>query len=377
MDNSMLKDLLEELDTGDFDMDLTGYTEDAVEDLMTQFHVDDEESIEDDFDVAKALAGIIQSRVSEGEVWALGSHRLICGDLTKQETWERLFGGQKADLIVTSPPYNVGIKYASYKDKRAKDDYLGMVAAVGEMMFKYLAPGRYVAWNIGVSPDSYPHYHVVVLEGCGFEFYRQIVWEKAGVPYPIFPSTLKARKARHYKPNYKHEVIYLLEAPADEVNLPLVECPVCNGAGHVMGHVAPVTHEVLVLLEKGKVELGGRIKPSKKYANDVWHIVQNSATADLPTLGTKSSGLEKRGKKSHLIKAHPAAFQVELPRAVMLFLSNEGEIVCDPFMGAGATLIAAEKMGRVAYGIELDPIYCELTMQRWEELTSQKAARIG
>jgi len=376
MDNTMLKDVLEELDTGAFDMDLTGFAEDALEDLMTQFHVQDEDDVEDDFDVAKALAEIAKPRISEGEVWTLGRHRLMCGDSTKRDTWERLFGGQKADLIVTSPPYNVGIKYASYKDKQAKDEYLGMIAAVGELMFQHLRSGRYVAWNVGVSPDSYPHYHVVVLEGCGFEFYRQIVWEKAGVPYPIFPSTLRARRARHYKPNYKHEVIYLLEAPADEVSLPLVECPVCDGTGHVMGHVAPVTHEMLVLFEKGKAELGGRIKPSRKYANDIWHIVQSAATTDLPTLGTKSSGLEKKGKKSHMLKAHPAAFPVELPRAVMLFLSNEGEIVCDPFMGAGATLIAAEKMGRIAYGIELDPIYCELTMQRWETLTGQKAVKL-
>ncbi len=107
-----------------------------------------------------------------------------------------------------------------------------------------------------------------------------------------------------------------------------------------------------------------------------WHIVQSAATTDLPTLGTKSSGLEQKGKKSHMLKAHPAAFPVELPRAVMLFLSNEGEIVCDPFMGAGATLIAAEKMGRIAYGIELDQIYCELTTQRWEALTGQKAVKL-
>lgn len=212
MDSTMLKDVLEELDTGAFDMELTGFTEDALEDLMTQFHVEDEDDMADDFDVAKALAEIAKPRISEGEVWTLGRHKLMCGDSTKRDTWERLFGGQKADLIVTSPPYNTGIKYASYKDKRAKDDYLGMIAAVGELMFQYLRPGRYVAWNVGVFPDSYPHYHVVVLEGCGFKFYRQIVWEKAGVPYPIFPSTLKTRRARHYKPNYKHEVISLYDA---------------------------------------------------------------------------------------------------------------------------------------------------------------------
>jgi len=143
----------------------------------------------------------------------------------------------------------------------------------------------------------------------------------------------------------------------------------------VMGHVAPVTHEMLVLLEKGKVELGDKIKPARKYASDVWHIMQAAATTDLPTVGNRSTGLERDGKTTHRVKAHPAAFPVELPRAVMTFLSAQGEIVCDPFMGSGATLIAAEKMGRVSFGIELDPIYCELMMQRWEALTGQKAVK--
>jgi len=374
MDNTALKDLLQELDTGAFDMELTGFTDEELEDLMTQVHVEDDDK--EDFDPAKALAEIVNPRITPGEVWQLGRHRLVCGDSTRQDVWARLFGDNRADLVVTSPPYNVGIKYASYHDKQAKDDYLGMIAAVGELIVRYLNKGRFVAWNVGVSPESYPHYHVVTLEGCGLEFYRQIVWEKTGVPYPIFPSSLKAKRVRHYKPNYKHEVIYLFQAPGDPERLPEQECPFCGGQGRVEGYELIPGHQMLVLLRRGKEQLGDKNRPSRQYAHDIWHIAQSQATVDLPTLGTKSTGLEKNGKTSHMVKAHPAAYPVELPKAVMSLLTGEGEIVCDPFMGAGATLVAAEKLGRVAYGIEIDPIYCELTMQRWEALTGQKAVRV-
>lgn len=374
-DNEKLKDILEELDTGDFDVEMTGFTETEIEDLMTRFNVDDGGE-EDKFDLAKALQEMVQPRIKPGEVWQLGVHRLICGDSTDLEIWNHLLGGSKVDLVVTSPPYNVGIKYANYKDKQARNDYLDFIRNVGKNITTKLAQGRFVVWNIGVSPESYPHYHVVVLEECGLQFYRQIVWEKAGVPYPIFPSTLKERKARHYKPNYKHEMIYVLRQDiGEEANIPMVECPVCDGSGYVQGMVSPVTHEMMVLMTSGEPEKGGKIKPAKKYANDIWHIMQASATTDLPTLGLEKTRLRKGGKKSHMVKAHPAVFPVELPKAVMTFLTTEGEVVVDPFCGAGSTIIAAEQMGRVGYGIELDPIYCELAMIRWEAATGQKAVR--
>ncbi|MCR4399115.1 MAG: DNA modification methylase [Firmicutes bacterium] len=374
-DYPKLKDLLLELDTGALDMEVTGFSEDEIEDLMTRYHVEDNGEPEK-FDPVKALQEIVKPRIEPGETWGLGTHRLICGDSTDPAIWDCLLKGGKVDLVVTSPPYNVSIKYATYRDKRARDDYLNLIRSVARNVVAHLRPGRFVAWNIGVSPETYPHHHVVVLEESGLEFYRQIVWEKAGVPYPIFPSTLKARKARHYKPNYKHEVIYVLRQPDEETDLPVIECPVCEGSGHTQGMVNPITHEMLVLMTWGEPEHGGKIKPLRKYANDVWRIMQATATSDLPTLGTKSSGLEKDGKKSHMVKAHPAAFPVELPKAVMTFLTAEGEAVLDPFCEAGATIIAAEQMKRVAYGIEVDPIYCELVIQRWEAATGRKAVRL-
>jgi len=367
-DNSKLKDILEELELNIDDVTITGFDEQEVEDLLDQF-ADGSDEDEEKFDLVKALQEIIEPRVKLGEVWQLGDHHLICGDSTDKKTWERLLGDTKVDLVVTSPPYNMGIKYASYKDRKARDEYLEFIRKIGKNMVEFLAPGRFVAWNVGVAPESYPHYHVVILEECGLEFYRQIVWEKVGIPHPLFHNTMRTKKARHYKPNFKHEMIYVLRRNEDEDdNLPLIECPVCDGSGQVQGMVNPITHDVLLLMTWGKLEKGGKIKPTKKYANDVWQIMQTLATKDIPTI--------VKNKDGDTVKAHPAVFPIELPKAVMTFLTAEEETVLDPFSGAGSTIIAAEQIGRVAYGIEIDPLYAELSIRRWEQFTGQKAAKI-
>lgn len=99
-----LKDLLEELDTGAFDMDATGFLGNEIEDLMTQFHIPKEGLTDDD-----AIPGDVETVCKTGDLWRLGSHRLLCGDATKREDVERLMGGEKADMVFTDPPYGINL----------------------------------------------------------------------------------------------------------------------------------------------------------------------------------------------------------------------------------------------------------------------------
>jgi len=101
-DMPMLKDLLEELDTGEFDMEITGFDLKEIEDLMTQFHVP-EEGLTDDDAVPEATESICR----RGDLWSLGNHRLLCGDATVITDVERLMGGEKADMVFTDPPYAI------------------------------------------------------------------------------------------------------------------------------------------------------------------------------------------------------------------------------------------------------------------------------
>ncbi|MFH1574546.1 MAG: DNA methyltransferase [Acidobacteriota bacterium] len=312
----------------------------------------------------------------EGDIWLLDQHRILCGDSTRQDMIDRLFDGAHADLAVTSPPYNVGMKYASYKDNAKRDEYLQIIRDVAGGIYAVLNAGRFIAWNIGVSPDTFPHHQVVVLEDVGFFFYRQIVWAKSGVPYPIFPSTMRTKRARHYKPNYTHELIEILEKGEGQSGQ--VICPCCDGVGTIEQIEIPSAsayEAVQLMINEQKPELGQTNRPNPRYQNDIWRINQSMATRDLKTTGTRSSGLLKEGKRSHMTKEHPAAYPAELPRAVMIFLTAKGEIVYDPFLGSGTTLIAAEQLGRRAYGIEIEPRYVDVCVRRWEEFTGKKAKK--
>ena len=101
-DRPKLKDLLLELDSGEWDISLTGFGEQEIESLMTEFHVEPEE---DDFDVDKAVEAVKEPICKRGDIWQLGEHRLMCGDSTKREDVEKLMDGKKADMVFNDTPY--------------------------------------------------------------------------------------------------------------------------------------------------------------------------------------------------------------------------------------------------------------------------------
>lgn len=316
--------------------------------------------------------------IERGDLFELGEHRLLCGDSTVDEEVGRLIGEQPLDLVVSSPPYNVNLKYRTHKDKASRDEYLAFIAATARAFVPRLAPGRFVAWNIGVSPKTFPARQVVAIEDAGLAFYRQIVWAKTGVPYPTFPATLKTKRVRHYAPNYTHELIQVFEKETDDPDA-TAACALCDGAGVMAVRDVPVAeaHETVQLFTNGETLLGGPNEtPLRRYQNDVWQIAQSQATVGLRTIGNRSTGLVKKGQKSHRVKEHPAAFPVEVPRAVMSFLTGPGETVFDPFGGSGSTLIACELNTRRARLMELDAVYCQLIIDRWEAITARKAVKV-
>ncbi len=264
-----------------------------------------------------------------GDLFTLGRHRLLCGDSTSVEDMSRLMAGKLADLVFTSPPYNCDIAYNEYPDKKSKEDYLAFIRKAMETCFRALADGRFIGWNIGVSPKTFCHLQGGLLEDVGFTFFRHICWAKPGIPYPIFNLTEKNPVAGNYRPNYQHEIIYLFT--------------------------------------KGVAQFRGTIIPDKYYQNDVWTVPQMLATVDLKTVGRKRMGFKEQ--KGHCVKEHPAAFPVRFAEGAVGHLTSEGEVILDPFLGAGSSLIAAQKLGRACYGMEIDPKYCDLIIRRYAEYT--------
>ena len=73
---------------------------------------------------------------------------------------------------------------------------------------------------------------------------------------------------------------------------------------------------------------------------------------------------------------HSAAYPVSLPTFFVNAFSDKRDIIYDPFLGSGTTLIAAEQLGRKCYGMEISPAYCDVIIQRWENLTGKKAKKV-
>lgn len=110
-DDTLLADLLLDLQESDFNLDLTGFEPPEIDEILSNVH--DKELSEDEFDVEEELKKPTVSR--HGDVWQLGKHRVICGDSTKSETYDQLLGDKKANLVVTDPPYNVDVEETAGK----------------------------------------------------------------------------------------------------------------------------------------------------------------------------------------------------------------------------------------------------------------------
>jgi DNA modification methylase len=119
LDIKMSVDILKDIKTsGDIELEMSAFTEDALNELLTKLN--DDEVKEDDFNVDDALKETTISK--QGDVWLLGRHRLICGDSTEAKTYEVLMDGKKANLVVTDPPYNIDIQGGTKDKLKIKND---------------------------------------------------------------------------------------------------------------------------------------------------------------------------------------------------------------------------------------------------------------
>lgn len=332
-DTDVLSDLLKNLSAEDVPIDKLGWDTDELVRLVRdrQFATPYDTKLPDE-PITKL-----------GDIWNLGDHRLICGDSRDPATVVRLMDGAAAALLVTSPPYNADLPYQGHDDSQDEAQYLAFIESVIGATVPAIMAGGYAAWNIGASRNAKPYAHAVMLESAGMRFDRQVVWAKGGIPWPIWQTTVKAKRARTYVPNFTHEMIYLFS--------------------------------------KGEPADGGPIEVDERYSTDVWKVSFAESEGDRPQLDEEPRQSANRHRvdgayrpTTHgTIGPHPAVFPIALPEGCIKHLTAQGEVVLDPFMGFGTTLIACEKLDRVAYGIELTPAYCDLIVRRWEAFTGDKA----
>ena len=241
-----------------------------------------------------------------GDVFALGRHRVICGDATRQEDYDRLFQGKKADLIFTDPPYNVayqGTKYAPIlNDDLSEDGFIAFVEAWMERFRKNLKQGGVFYICSGYS--SYPPF-LYAIKKTGMTFAGPIVWVKNN-------TSLGWNDYRH-----KHEMVLKGTNKGRQAQPILYGW---NGGRHYFFE--------------------------SRFEADVWEMNRRASTTML----------------------HPTQKPLALVQRAIKNSSRPGELVLDPFGGSGSTLIAAERESRAARILELDPVYVDVMIRRFAAL---------
>ncbi len=332
-DDDKLTQELMDLQKQGYDLDLTGFDDDRVQEILHG-------GIEQPGDPDAVPEPPDKAITQPGDLWILGDHRLLCGDSSKPEDVDRLVNGQTMQLVNTDPPYNVKVEprsnnaiaaglssfestthhqkldvtrhpeksKATHKKLRAKDrplanDFVSddefdrLLDAWFGNMARVLDPGRSLyIWGGYANVANYP----APLKRHGIYFSQAIIWDKQ---HPV--RTRKDYMGAHEWCFYSWK----------------------EGAAHQF------------------------FGPNN--ATDLWAI--------------------KKVNPQSMV--HLTEKPVELAARAIEYSSQFGENVLDLFGGSGSTLIACEQLGRKAFLMEIDPLYCDVIVQRWEQFTGKKAIR--
>ena len=275
---------------------------------------EEKEVEEDDFDVDEEIATIVDPVTKLGDVWKLGRHYLMCGDSTKAEDVEKLMNGEKADLLLTDPPYNVA---------------LGMGGSVDEARKRHRRTDGLVIMNDKME-DSEFYQFLVKCYSCGRDAMKE------GASFYIWHADNEGLNFR---------------AALKESGLTLRQTLIWN-------------KNTITL---GRQDYQWKHEPClygwKDGASHHWYSDRCQSTVlDF--------------KKPSKSEDHPTMKPIELFDYQIKNSTKKGDIVLDLFGGSGTTIIACEQNNRVGYSMELDPKYCDVIISRWERLTGQKAEKI-
>ncbi|MEC2238598.1 site-specific DNA-methyltransferase [Bacillus velezensis] len=315
-DEYKLEQVLLELKVANFDMSLTGFSdEELLETLPSDTEIDTVE--EDNFDVHTALGKIKEPETKYGDVWQLGRHTLVCGDATKLEDVKKLMGENKAALIVTDPPYNVAVKSDSKKlnddghasilnDEMAAAEFDEFLRAVF-MNYSYVMNDQAAIYIF--HPSSFQIAFENEMRNAGMEIRSQCVWVKNA---PTFGWS-------QYR--YQHEPVFYAYKKG------------CSPAWY-----------------------GDRKQTT------VWKAGLETEIPEPSTVWEIS-----RGDVSKYV--HPTQKPLELINIPITNSSKKGDIVLDFFGGSGSTLMTCEQTERQCRLLELDPYFCDVIKMRYQEAT--------
>ena len=300
-----------------FEVGITGFSIPEIDGILEVVEPEDLGDPKDD-----VIPGEAPSRVRPGEVWRLGAHRLICGNALDPGVVATLMEGEQARMVFTDPPYNVPI-----------DGHAGGLGKIKHREFA-VASGE-------MSVDEFKGFLQSAFEGL--------------VEHSVDGSI-------HYIcMDWRHipEILAAGEAVYDELKN-LIVWVKDNGG---MGTFYRSRHELIFAFKHGTAphintfELGQH----GRYRTNVWQY--------------RGVNTMRAGRMEELA-LHPTVKPVQMIADAIRDVSGRGEIVLDGFGGSGSTLIAAEKTGRRARLCEIDPVYCDRIIARWQTYAKDDAERL-
>jgi DNA modification methylase len=294
-----------------FELEATGFNTTEI-DLLT-----DISPAEAKLEEQPQLDRRVLSGVERGDLWHLGSHRLLCGDSRDPESFARLMGGDRARMVFSDPPFNVRI-----------DGHVGGLGKTRHAEFA-MASGE-------MSQNQFT------------EFLRTVFANSAEVSID---------GAIHYQCMDWRHMGEMLDAGHKVYSGLQNLCAWVKDNGG-MGSFYRSQHELVFVWKVGEAPHLNTVQLGKngRYRTNVWQY----------------RGATKTGRDAELA-LHPTVKPVTMIMDAIKDTSKRGEIVLDPFGGSGSTLLAAHKTGRIGRLIEYEPDYCAVTIRRWEKLARGKA----
>ena len=342
-DDQLLARLLADLqESPEVDVSLSGFGEDEIKDLLRSLETREKRERVESFDLDEALAEATRSpRSKPGDLWVLGDHRLLCGDSTDADAVARLLDGAEPRLLTTDPPY--GVSYdASWRD--------GVYNALGPAEKAYMridgapdagdatgAPGgargrRAGGRNASISGDT------------------RVDWSAA---FELVPSL---------------EIGYIWHAGVH--------------AAEVAEGLERIGFEIVsqVIWDKGLFAMG---RSWYHWSHEPCWVVRRKG-AKVRFRGTRDQATVWHAPSPKMIMGGSAEPRLDHPtqKPLVLFETpirnhlKSGEALYEPFCGSGTALIAAERTGTRAYAMEIDPIYVEVALRRWERFSGLSAERL-
>ena len=306
-----------------FDLDLIKFA--GFSDIeISKFWDEDKDTKNDKFDIDKELKKIKTPVVQKGDLIIMGNHKLLCGSSTDIHAVQKLFGEHTATAIYSDPPFNIGLSY---------DKGVGNTRNYGGTFDDNKSPEAYVDFIRSVMKSSLAvstkDVHVAFWCDEAWVWVFQTLYMELGI---------KNRRLNVWIKNNSSPT-------------PAVAFNKCT--------------EFCVYGTKGSPYLSEMVKNLNE--------IQNKKLGTGNQLLEEISNLWATKRLASNQMEHPTSKNPDLHHKFIMRCTKPGDTIFDAFSGSASTMICAEQLGRIVYSLEIEPVFCDLAIRRYEKLTGRKA----